>query len=147
MKRFFIDYILSTFNYKGVIRDYRNYKFIKEQIKENENHRIFKKYDIFINWWNHLCILISLNKDEIEMTEGQPILEDGIFYDKLNELNNFITNVMLLGDLLVPYVKKILGTYSYKLVYKPYFNVYSIWWVLRNIIFYSGLLVGGYLCL
>jgi hypothetical protein len=137
---YFKKYILSTLNYSGLYRDYKNRIYIKEQYETHKDTSFFKSNDIFINWYNHMCILVSLSKEDIELTEGEDLLEDGVFYDKLNVINTYITNRMLLGDLLVPYVKRIPNTYSYKLIYKQYCEVFSIWFVLRNIIFYTSLI-------
>ena len=146
MKSFFKIIFIDTFRYFTAYRDYQNYKFIKEQIILHKDSTFFKKYDIFVNWWNELCILISLSREEIEISENKEVLEDGIFYDKLNEINGYVTNRMLLGDVLVPHVKRIPDSYSYVLKYKPYFNVLSKWWFIRNTLYICLLSLILYIC-
>lgn len=132
----------NIFRYKVVKRDLHNKTFIKDQIKEHQDKHMFRRYDVFANRWNHLCMIISLTSDEREISNGNLSLEDAIFYDKLNVMNSYITNRMLLGDLMIPYIKKIENSYSYKVVYKPVYEVYSVWWIVKNILFYSILLTG-----
>jgi len=132
----------NIFRYKVAKRDLHNKTFIKDQIKEHQDKHMFRRYDVFVNRWNHLCMIISLTPDEREISNGNLSLEDAIFYDKLNVMNSYITNRMLLGDLMIPYIKKIENSYSYKVVYKPVYEVYSVWWIIKNILFYSILLTG-----
>lgn len=132
----------NIFRYKNVKRDLHNKTFIKDQIKEHRDKHLFRRYDVFVNRWHHLCMVISLDKDEQEIANGNLSIEDAIFYDKLNVMNSYITNRMLLGDLMVPYIKKIENSYSYKVVYKPAYEVYSIWWIVKNILFYGAVITG-----
>jgi len=115
--------------FKLIKTDIENYQFTKEQIEKHQNDLEFKRYDIFVNWWKELCIIISLTKDEIEIvqnTKTNDDLEDAFFYQHLNKINNYITNKMLLGDIFIPYVQKIPNSYSYKLKYKILWNFISI---------------------
>jgi len=131
---------MNIFKYKTALQDIKNKQFIIEQIEAHKDTAFFKNNEIFINKYKQLCILISLNNDEQELTNGSTVIEDSIFYDKLNKINNYITNRMLLGDLLYPVVKKIPNSYSYAVKYKHFYNVYSKWWVFKNIIFYLSIL-------
>lgn len=102
---------------------------------------------MFLNWWNHICVLVNLTKDEIEQTNGNSEIEDFFFYNRMTEINTYLTDRLLIGDIMIPYVKKVENTYSYKLVYKPFLSVLSKWWVVRNIIFYSSVITIAILCL
>lgn len=142
----FLSYLLSTFNYNKLFLDLRDRKFYHEQLLKNKESVTFKKYNIFINWYKHMCVLISLNEDEQYLSQRNEYMEDSIFYDKLNEINGFITNRMLCGDILIPYTRKIPNSWSYTIVYKPAYRVISFSWILRNISFYA-LLITLIICL
>jgi len=142
MKHFkqFIQYIVDTFRYKAAINDINNLHFIKSQVHEHKNDPTYKKYNMFFNRWKQLCVLFSLSKDEQEFAGNSIDLEDKIFLDHLDIMIKYIVSKLLLGDLFIPYTQKLEGTYSYKIKFKPVLDVYSIHWIIRNIIFYIGII-------
>ena len=121
-----------------VIRDLKNYFDLRKITKkESKNSPIWVKHGLRIDWLGRIYTVFNL-PPEVTLSPDIP-KESWIAYviEHTKPLNEYLTSLNL-QEILVPDYRLIPGTESYLLIYKPFFQEFSMWWILSRLIFWCS---------
>lgn len=125
----------------GVIRDIRNYFFLRK-ITKNElmNSPIWAKNNLRVDWIGRIYTVMNL-PPEVTMSPDLPKeLWPAYLIEQSKGLNEYLTSLNL-HEIIIPEYKEIPESNSYLLVYSPYFRDLTIWWVSSRSIFWTSVII------
>lgn len=130
----------NFFRIFGVIRDIRNYFFLRRVTKrEMVNSPIWAKNNLRVDWIGRIYTVINL-PPEVTMAPDLPReLWPAYLIDQSKGLNEYLTSLNL-HEIIIPEFKEIPDSTSYLLVYYPYFRDLTLWWVVTRSIFWSAVI-------
>jgi hypothetical protein len=133
--------ISNTFKIFGVIKDIRNYLFLRRIIKrEMMNSPIWSKNNLRVDWIGRIYTVVNL-PPEVTMSPDLPReLWPAYLIDQSKGLNEYLTSLNL-HEIIIPEFKEIPESTSYLLVYYPYFRNLTLWWIISRTIFWSSAII------
>jgi hypothetical protein len=133
--------ISNTFKIFGVIKDIRNYFFLRRIIKrEMMNSPLWSKNNLRVDWIGRIYTVMNL-PPEVTMAPDLPKeLWPAYLVDQSKGLNEYLTSLNL-HEIIIPEYKEIPESTSYLLVYYPYFRNLTLWWIISRTIFWSSAII------
>lgn len=131
----------SIFKIFGVIRDIKNYIFLRKIIKkEMMDSPLWVKNNLRVDWIGRVYTVINL-PPEVTMSPDLPKeLWPAYLIDQSKGLNEYLTSLNL-HEIIIPEYKEIPGSDSYLLVYYPYFRDLTKWWISTRLIFWTSVII------
>lgn len=136
-----IEFLKSFVKIFGVIRDIRNYFFLRRVTKkELMNSPIWAKNNLRVDWIGRIYTVMNL-PPEVTMAPDLPKeLWPAYLIEQSKGLNEYLTSLNL-HEIIIPEYKEIPGSNSYLLVYYPYFRDLTLWWFTSRIIFWTSVII------
>jgi len=131
----------NTFKIFGVIRDVRNYFFLRKIIKrEMINSPLWSKNNLRVDWIGRIYTVVNL-PPEVTMSPDLPReLWPAYLVDQSKGLNEYLTSLNL-HEIIIPEYKEIPESTSYLLIYYPYFRNLTKWWIISRTIFWTSAII------
>jgi hypothetical protein len=131
----------NPFKIFGVIRDIRNYFFLRKIIKrEVINSPLWSKNNLRVDWIGRIYTVVNL-PPEVTMSPDLPReLWPAYLVDQSKGLNEYLTSLNL-HEIIIPEYKEIPESTSYLLIYYPYFRNLTKWWVISRTIFWTSAII------
>ena len=131
----------NPFKIFGVIRDIRNYFFLRKIIKrEVINSPLWSKNNLRVDWIGRIYTVVNL-PPEVTMSPDLPReLWPAYLVDQSKGLNEYLTSLNL-HEIIRPEYKEIPESTSYLLIYYPYFRNLTKWWVISRTIFWTSAII------
>lgn len=131
----------NPFRIFGVIKDIRNYFFLRKIIKrEMVNSPLWSKNNLRVDWIGRIYTVVNL-PPEVTMAPDLPReLWPAYLVDQSKGLNEYLTSLNL-HEIIIPEFKEIPESTSYLLVYYPYFRDLTKWWVISRTIFWTSAII------
>jgi hypothetical protein len=128
----------NPFKIFGVIRDIRNYFFLRKIIKrEMINSPLWSKNNLRVDWIGRIYTVVNL-PPEVTMSPDLPReLWPAYLVDQSKGLNEYLTSLNL-HEIIIPEYKEIPESTSYLLIYYPYFRNLTKWWIISRTIFWTS---------
>jgi hypothetical protein len=136
-----IEFLKSLIKIFGVIRDIRNYFFLRRVTKrELMNSPIWTKNNLRVDWIGRIYTVMNL-PPEVTMAPDLPKeLWPAYLIEQSKGLNEYLTSLNL-HEIIIPEYKEIPGTNSYLLVYYPYFRDLTGWWIMSRFVFWTAVIL------
>ena len=133
--------ISNPFKIFGVIRDVRNYFFLRKIIKrEMINSPLWSKNNLRVDWIGRIYTVVNL-PPEVTMSPDLPReLWPAYLVDQSKGLNEYLTSLNL-HEIIIPEYKEIPESTSYLLIYYPYFRNLTKWWIISRTIFWTSAII------
>jgi hypothetical protein len=130
-------FLSSIFKIFGVIKDIRNYFFLRRIVKrESVNSPIWSKNNLRVDWIGRIYTVVNL-PPEVTMSPDLPReLWPAYLIEQSKGINEYLTSLNL-HEIVIPEYKEIPDTTSYLLIYYPYLRNLSWWWILSRSIFWT----------
>jgi hypothetical protein len=131
----------NPFKIFGVIRDIRNYFFLRKIIKrEMINSPLWSKNNLRVDWIGRIYTVVNL-PPEVTMSPDLPReLWPAYLVDQSKGLNEYLTSLNL-HEIIIPEYKEIPESTSYLLIYYPYFRNLTKWWIISRTIFWTSAII------
>jgi hypothetical protein len=131
----------NPFKIFGVIRDIKNYFFLRRIIKrEMVNSPLWSKNNLRVDWIGRIYTVVNL-PPEVTMAPDLPKeLWPAYLIDQSKGLNEYLTSLNL-HEVIIPEYKEIPDSTSYLLIYYPYFRNLTKWWVISRTIFWTSAII------
>ena len=131
----------NPFKIFGVIRDVRNYFFLRKIIKrEMINSPLWSKNNLRVDWIGRIYTVVNL-PPEVTMSPDLPReLWPAYLVDQSKGLNEYLTSLNL-HEIIIPEYKEIPESTSYLLIYYPYFRNLTKWWIISRTIFWTSAII------
>jgi hypothetical protein len=131
----------NPFKIFGVIKDIRNYFFLRKIIKrEMVNSPLWSKNNLRVDWIGRIYTVVNL-PPEVTMAPDLPReLWPAYLVDQSKGLNEYLTSLNL-HEIIIPEFKEIPESTSYLLVYYPYFRDLTKWWIISRTIFWTSAII------
>jgi hypothetical protein len=131
----------NPFKIFGVIRDIRNYFFLRGIIKrEMINSPLWSKNNLRVDWIGRIYTVVNL-PPEVTMSPDLPReLWPAYLVDQSKGLNEYLTSLNL-HEIIIPEYKEIPESTSYLLIYYPYFRNLTRWWIISRTIFWTSAII------
>ena len=128
----------NLFQIFGVIKDIRNYFFLRKVIKkEMMDSPLWTKNNLRVDWIGRVYTVVNL-PPEVTMAPDLPKeLWPAYLIDQSKGLNEYLTSLNL-HEIIMPEYREIPESTSYLLVYYPYFRSLTKWWIGSRIIFWTS---------
>lgn len=136
-----IDFLKGFIRIFGVIRDIRNYLFLRRVTKrELMNSPIWAKNNLRVDWIGRIYTVMNL-PPEVTMAPDLPKeLWPAYLIEQSKGLNEYLTSLNL-HEIIIPEYKEIPGSNSYLLIYYPYLRDLTVWWVSSRTIFWTTFII------
>lgn len=136
-----IDFLKGFIRIFGVIRDIRNYLFLRRVTKrELMNSPIWAKNNLRVDWIGRIYTVMNL-PPEVTMAPDLPKeLWPAYLIEQSKGLNEYLTSLNL-HEIIIPEYKEIPGSNSYLLIYCPYLRDLTVWWVSSRTIFWTTFII------
>lgn len=131
------NFLSSIFKIFGVIRDIKNYLYLRRTVKrESMNSPIWSKNNLRVDWIGRIYTVINL-PPEVTMSPDLPKeLWPAYLIEQSKGINEYLTSLNL-HEIIIPEYKEIPDSTSYLLVYYPYLRDLTWWWVFSRAIFWT----------
>jgi hypothetical protein len=131
----------NLFQIFGVIKDIRNYFFLRKIIKkEMMDSPLWVKNNLRVDWIGRVYTVVNL-PPEVTMAPDLPKeLWPAYLIDQSKGLNEYLTSLNL-HEIIMPEYKEIPESTSYLLIYYPYFRSLTMWWIWSRIIFWTSIAI------
>lgn len=131
----------NPFKIFGVIKDIRNYFFLRKVIKrEMVNSPLWSKNNLRVDWIGRIYTVVNL-PPEVTMAPDLPKeLWPAYLVDQSKGLNEYLTSLNL-HEIIIPEFKEIPESTSYLLVYYPYFRYLTGWWIISRTVFWTSAII------
>jgi hypothetical protein len=136
-----IDFLKGLIRIFGVIRDIRNYLFLRRVTKrELMNSPIWAKNNLRVDWIGRIYTVMNL-PPEVTMAPDLPReLWPAYLIEQSKGLNEYLTSLNL-HEIIIPEYREIPESNSYLLVYSPYFRDLTKWWIVSRTIFWTTAII------
>jgi hypothetical protein len=118
--------------FKKVINDINNYFFIKKIIKKNSGTIEWEKYNLRVDWLGRIYTVINLPPEVLYSPDTPSEIRPAYVLEESRPLNEYLTNLGL-QEIIIPKITPIEGTVSWLIVYSPYFQTLSFFWVISRL--------------
>jgi hypothetical protein len=117
-----------NYPFKTVINDIRNYFFIKNLIKKNKGTVEWEQYKLRVDWLGRIYTVVNLPPEVIYSPDSPEEIRPAFVLEESRPLNEYLTRLNL-QEIIMPSISPIPNSFSYLLVYSPYFQRLSTRWV------------------
>ena len=117
-----------NYPFKTVINDIRNYFFIKNLIKKNKGTVEWEQYKLRVDWLGRIYTVVNLPPEVIYSPDSPEEIRPAFVLEESRPLNEYLTRLNL-QEIVMPSISPIPNSFSYLLVYSPYFQRLSTRWV------------------
>ena len=122
-----------NYPFKRVITDIRNYFFIKRTIKKNKGSIEWEKFKLRVDWVGRIYTVVNL-PPEVNYSPHSPAeIRPAYILEESRPLNEYLTKLNL-QEVIMPKISPIPDSVSYLIVYSPYFQRFSIRWIIYSLI-------------
>lgn len=122
-----------------IIREIRNYYFIKRVIRKNKRTEKWRKFNLRNNWFGTIGTVINLPP---EVFSGEEIYYQVYVIEQMKPINEYLESLNL-QEIVTPNIESLVdkeeGIYAFLITYKPLFRDFTWGWVI------SRSLVAGFL--
>jgi hypothetical protein len=122
-----------NYPFKTVINDIRNYFFIKNLIKKNKGTVEWEQYKLRVDWLGRIYTVVNLPPEVIYSPDSPEEIRPAFVLEESRPLNEYLTRLNL-QEIVMPSISPIPNSFSYLLVYSPYFQKLSTRWVVYRTI-------------
>jgi hypothetical protein len=122
-----------NYPFKRVITDIRNYFFIKRTIKKNKGSIEWEKFKLRVDWVGRIYTVINLPPEVIYSPDSPEEIRPAYILEESRPLNEYLTKLNL-QEVIIPKISPIPDSVSYLIVYSPYFQRFSIRWIIYRLI-------------
>ena len=122
-----------NYPFKTVINDIRNYFFIKNLIKKNKGTVEWEQYKLRVDWLGRIYTVVNLPPEVIYSPDSPEEIRPAFVLEESRPLNEYLTRLNL-QEIIMPSISPIPNSFSYLLVYSPYFQRLSTRWVVYRTI-------------
>lgn len=122
-----------NYPFKTVINDIRNYFFIKNLIKKNKGTVEWEQYKLRVDWLGRIYTVVNLPPEVIYSPDSPEEIRPAFVLEESRPLNEYLTRLNL-QEIVMPSISPIPNSFSYLLVYSPYFQRLSTRWVVYRTI-------------
>ena len=119
--------------FKRVITDIRNYFFIRKTIKKNEKSIEWERFKLRVDWIGRIYTVVNLPPEVIYSPDSPEEIRPAYILEESRPLNEYLTSLNL-QEIIMPAISPIPNSFSYLIVYSPYFQRLSIRWVIYRVI-------------
>lgn len=123
--------MLNTILLKTGLKDLYFYYYIWKFIRKNRDSDQWKKFNLRHDWVGRIYTVQSYSYTDASLPEEARY---ALALDKIRPLVNWLQENNL-GEILMPNIRKIDGTYSYLVKFAPLFYEVSVSWVVFRAIF------------
>lgn len=122
-----------NYPFKRVITDIRNYFFIKRTIKKNKGSIEWEKFKLRVDWVGRIYTVVNLPPEVIYSPDSPEEIRPAYILEESRPLNEYLTKLNL-QEVIMPKISPIPDSVSYLIVYSPYFQRFSIRWIIYRLI-------------
>ena len=122
-----------NYPFKRVITDIRNYFFIKRTIKKNKGSIEWEKFKLRVDWVGRIYTVVNLPPEVIYSPDSPEGIRPAYILEESRPLNEYLTKLNL-QEVIMPKISPIPDSVSYLIVYSPYFQRFSIRWIIYRLI-------------
>lgn len=122
---------------KYVIRDIKNWFFIKKQIKKFKNTIEWKKYNLTHDWFYRIGCVINMRAEDFGESED---IHKVRFLDFAKDAFQYVGDTMELGELLFPEKYRIPDTNSYLVIFHQIMLGLSLKYIISRLILIGSLI-------
>ena len=122
-----------NYPFKRVIKDIRNYFFIKRTIKKNKGSIEWEKFKLRVDWVGRIYTVVNLPPEVIYSPDSPEEIRPAYILEESRPLNEYLTKLNL-QEVIMPKISPIPDSVSYLIVYSPYFQRFSIRWIIYRLI-------------
>lgn len=120
--------------FKKVITDIRNYFFVKRVVKKNQGTIEWEKFKLRVDWFGRIYTVINLPPEVLYSPDAPSEIRPAYVLEESRPINEYLTKLGL-QEVIVPKINPIEGSSSWLIVYTPFFQKLSLWWVFSRLIF------------
>jgi hypothetical protein len=118
--------------FKRVIRDIRNYFFVRKTIKSNMGSIEWNKFKLRVDWVGRIYTVINLPPEVIYSPDTPEEIRPAYVIEESRPLNQYLTNLGL-SEVILPEITPIPKSVSYLITYTPAFQRLSFRWIFYRI--------------
>jgi hypothetical protein len=118
--------------FKRVIRDIRNYFFVRKTIKSNMGSIEWNKFKLRVDWVGRIYTVINLPPEVIYSPDTPEEIRPAYVIEESRPLNQYLTNLGL-SEVILPEITPIPKSVSYLITYTPAFQRLSFGWIFYRI--------------
>lgn len=122
-----------NYPFKTIINDIRNYFFIRKTIKKNEKTIEWERFRLRVDWLGRMYTVVNLPPEVIYSPDSPEEIRPAYVLEESRPLNEYLTGLNL-QEIIIPSISPIANSFSYLLVYSPYFQKLSLRWFIYRII-------------
>lgn len=122
-----------NYPFKRVITDIRNYFFVKKVIKKNVGSIEWEKHKLRVDWIGRIYTVVNLPPEVIYSPDAPDEIRPAYILQESKPINEYLTSLNL-QEVIMPKISPIPNSISYLITYSPYFQRFSIRWVIYRII-------------
>ena len=122
-----------NYPFKTVINDIRNYFFIRKTIKKNLKTVDWERFRLRVDWLGRIYTVVNLPPEVIYSPDSPTEIRPAYVLEESRPLNEYLTSLNL-QEIIMPSISPIPNSFSYLLVYSPYFQRLSTRWIVYRLI-------------
>jgi hypothetical protein len=122
-----------NYPFKRVITDINNYFFIRKTIKKNRGTIEWEKFKLRVDWIGRIYTVVNLPPEVIYSPDSPEEIRPAYILEESRPLNEYLTSLNL-QEIIIPKISPIPNSFSYLMVYTPFFQRLSIRWIIYRII-------------
>lgn len=116
-----------NYPFKKVIVDIKNYFYLRKTIKNNLKTTEWEKFRLRVDWIGRIYTVINLPPEVIHSPDAPQEIRPAYILEDSKPINEYLTKLNL-QEIVVPEISPITNSFSYLLLYRPYFQVLSWKW-------------------
>lgn len=120
--------------FKKIITDIRNYFFVRKVVKKNQGTIEWEKFKLRVDWFGRIYTVINLPPEVLYSPDAPSEIRPAYVLEESRPINEYLTKLGL-QEVIVPKIDPIEGSVSWLIVYTPFFQKLSLWWVFSRLIF------------
>lgn len=120
--------------FKKVITDIRNYLFVRKVVKKNQGTIEWEKFKLRVDWFGRIYTVINLPPEVLYSPDAPSEIRPAYVLEESRPINEYLTKLGL-QEVIVPKINPIEGSVSWLIIYTPFFQQLSLWWVFSRLIF------------
>ena len=120
--------------FKKVITDIGNYFFVKKVVKKNQGTIEWEKFNLRVDWFGRIYTVINLPPEVLYSPDAPSEIRPAYVLEESRPINEYLTKLGL-QEVIVPKINPIEGSVSWLIIYTPFFQQLSLWWVFSRLIF------------
>lgn len=114
--------------FKKIITDIRNYFFMRRVVKKNQGTIEWEKYRLRVDWFGRIYTVINLPPEVLYSPDTPSEIRPAYVLEESRPINEYLTKLGL-QEVIIPKINPIEGSVSWLIIYTPFFQKLSLWWV------------------